>query len=33
MTKAEIVADIALETGLEKTEALRAVEAFMNSIK
>jgi DNA-binding protein HU-beta len=33
MTKADIVADIALETGLEKTEALRAVEAFMNSIK
>ena len=33
MTKAEIVADIASETGLEKTEALRAVEAFMNSIK
>ena len=33
MTKADIVADIALETGLEKSEALRAVEAFMNSIK
>jgi DNA-binding protein HU-beta len=33
MTKADIVADIVLETGLEKTEALRAVEAFMNSIK
>ncbi len=33
MTKADIVADIAEETGLERTEALRAVEAFMNSIK
>ena len=33
MTKADIVADIAEETGLERNEALRAVEAFMNSIK
>lgn len=33
MTKADIVSDIAAETGLEKSEALRAVEAFMNSIK
>jgi DNA-binding protein HU-beta len=33
MTKADIVADIATETGLEKTEVLRAVEAFMGTIK
>ncbi len=33
MTKADIVADIAEETGLERTEALQAVEAFMTSIK
>jgi len=33
MTKADIVADIAVETGLERIEALKAVEAFMNSIK
>lgn len=33
MTKAEIVAGISEETGLEKSEALRAVEAFMQSIK
>lgn len=33
MTKADIVADIADETGLEKAEALQAVEAFMTSIK
>jgi DNA-binding protein HU-beta len=33
MTKADIVADIAEQTGLEKVEALKAVEAFMNSIK
>jgi DNA-binding protein HU-beta len=33
MTKADIVSDIAEETGLERTEALRAVESFMNSIK
>jgi DNA-binding protein HU-beta len=33
MTKADIVANIATETGLEKTEVLRAVEAFMGTIK
>jgi len=33
MTKADIVANIAQETGLERTEALRAVESFMNNIK
>jgi DNA-binding protein HU-beta len=33
MTKAEIVAGISEETGLEKSEALRALEAFMQSIK
>lgn len=33
MTKAEIVTGIAEETGLEKSEALRAVEAFMQSIR
>ncbi len=33
MTKADIVADIAEQTGLERVEALKAVEAFMNSIK
>jgi DNA-binding protein HU-beta len=33
MTKADIVAGIAEETGLEKAEALRAVESFMNAIK
>jgi len=33
MTKADIVADIAVETGLERNEALKAVESFMNSIK
>ena len=33
MTKAEIVAGISEETGLEKSEALRAVESFMQSIK
>jgi DNA-binding protein HU-beta len=33
MTKAEIVADISEETGLERSEVLRAVEAFMHSIK
>ncbi|MBL4862876.1 MAG: integration host factor subunit beta [Crocinitomicaceae bacterium] len=33
MTKADIVTDIAEETGLERVEALKAVEAFMNSIK
>ena len=33
MTKADIVADIAVETGLERAEALKAVESFMTSIK
>lgn len=33
MTKADIVAEIVEETGLERTEALKAVEAFMNSVK
>lgn len=33
MTKAEIVAGISEETGLERSEVLRAVESFMNSIK
>ena len=33
MTKAEIVSGISEETGLEKSEALRAVESFMQSIK
>ena len=33
MTKADIVAGIADETGLERAEDLRAVEAFMNAIK
>ena len=33
MTKADIVADIADTTGLERAEALKAVEAFMTSIK
>lgn len=33
MTKADIVADIAEETGLERVEALKAVEAFMTSVK
>lgn len=33
MTKADIVAGIADETGLERVEALKAVEAFMGSIK
>lgn len=33
MTKADIVAEIAEETGLEKLEAQKAVEAFMDSIK
>ena len=33
MTKAEIVAGISEETGLERSEVLRAVEAFMHSIK
>ncbi|MEY4604852.1 MAG: hypothetical protein RIT43_2144 [Bacteroidota bacterium] len=33
MTKADIVADIAEVTGLERLEALKAVEAFMTSVK
>ena len=33
MTKANIVAEIVEETGLERVEALKAVEAFMNSVK
>ena len=33
MTKADIIADIAEETGLERVEALKAVEAFMDSVK
>lgn len=33
MTKADIVAEIAEETGLERNEAQKAVEAFMTSIK
>lgn len=33
MTKADIVADIAKKTGIDKTTALVAVEAFMASVK
>lgn len=33
MTKADIVAGIAEETGLEKMEVSKAVESFMTSIK
>jgi len=33
MTKADIVAEIAEGTGLERNEAQKAVEAFMTSIK
>lgn len=33
MTKADIIANIAEETGLERVEALKAVEAFMESVK
>lgn len=33
MTKADIVAGIADETGLERAEALKAVESFMSTIK
>ena len=33
MTKADVVNEIVQETGLDKNEALKAVEAFMNSIK
>lgn len=33
MTKADIVANIADETGLEKVEVLKTVEAFMDTVK
>lgn len=33
MTKADIVARIAEETGLERVEVLKTVEAFMNNVK
>lgn len=33
MTKADIVAQIAEKTGLEKNEVLQTVEAFMDSVK
>lgn len=33
MTKADVVNEIVQETGLDRNEALKAVEAFMNSIK
>ena len=33
MTKADIVSHISEETGLERVEALKAVESFMNSVK
>ena len=33
MTKADIVADIAQKTGLDKTSVLTVVEAFMESVK
>lgn len=33
MTKADIVANIVEETGLERGEALKVVESFMGSIK
>ena len=33
MTKADVVTEIVQETGLEKNEAIKAVEAFMTSIK
>lgn len=33
MTKADIVTNIVEETGLERVEALKAVEAFMTTIK
>lgn len=33
MTKADIIAEISEETGLERVEAQKAVEAFMASIK
>ncbi len=33
MTKADIVSNIVEETGLERAEALKAVESFMTTIK
>lgn len=33
MTKADIVASIADETGLERIETLKVIEAFMSSVK
>jgi DNA-binding protein HU-beta len=33
MTKADIVASISSETGLEKNEVLRTVESFMSNVK
>ena len=33
MTKAEIVAEIAKQTGVEKTVVMNVVEAFMESVK
>lgn len=33
MTKADIVSNIVEETGLERAEALKAVESFMNTVK
>jgi DNA-binding protein HU-beta len=33
MTKADIVSNIVDETGLERVEALKAVESFMTTIK
>ena len=33
MTKADIVSDIAKNTGIEKATVLRTVEAFMDSVK
>ena len=33
MTKAEIVAEIAKQTGMEKTVVMNVVEAFMESVK
>jgi DNA-binding protein HU len=33
MTKADIVAEIARQTGVEKTVAMNVVEAFMESVK
>ncbi len=33
MTKAEVVAEIANKTGLEKVDVLKTVEAFMSTVK